>query len=78
MVQWTDGSTDWIALKDVKDFYPSELARYAHDQNLQDEPAFARWTKDAIRYVFGSVKPRAGPKQVTKSTMGSGSNYIRQ
>ena len=27
-VQWKDGSTDWVALKDLKDAYPTELARY--------------------------------------------------
>eukprot|EP00978_Attheya_sp_CCMP212_P030384 scaffold111497_cov63-Attheya_sp.AAC.2 len=33
-VQWKDGSTDWIALKDLKESYPVELAEYA----IKDDP----------------------------------------
>jgi hypothetical protein len=43
LVEWKDGSTDWVSLKDLKESYPVELAHYAMNQNLQDEPAFAWW-----------------------------------
>jgi hypothetical protein len=43
LVQWKDGSTDWVALKDFKESYPVELACYAVDQGLSDEPAFSWW-----------------------------------
>ena len=26
--QWKDGSTDWVFMKDLKDSYPIELAKY--------------------------------------------------
>jgi hypothetical protein len=42
-VRWKDGSSTWIALKDLKDTYPVELADYAIDNRIQDEPAFAWW-----------------------------------
>eukprot|EP00978_Attheya_sp_CCMP212_P028675 scaffold99696_cov50-Attheya_sp.AAC.1 len=42
-VQWKDGSTDWIALKDLKESYPVELAEYAINIKIDDEPAFAWW-----------------------------------
>eukprot|EP00978_Attheya_sp_CCMP212_P042033 scaffold249537_cov35-Attheya_sp.AAC.1 len=44
-VQWKDGSTDWIALKDLKESYPVELAEYAINSKTiaDDEPAFAWW-----------------------------------
>lgn len=29
LIQWKDGSTDWVALKDFKESYPVELALYA-------------------------------------------------
>jgi hypothetical protein len=29
LVEWKDGSTDWVALQDLKESYPVELARYA-------------------------------------------------
>ena len=37
-VQWKDRSTDWIALKDLKDSYPIELAEYAANNGLTEEP----------------------------------------
>ena len=43
LIQWKDGSTDWIALKDCKESYPVELALYATNRGIQDEPAFAWW-----------------------------------
>ena len=42
-VEWKDGSTDWVELKDLKQSYPVELARYARDNKLENEPAFAWW-----------------------------------
>jgi hypothetical protein len=42
-VRWKDGSSTWIALKDLKDTYPVELANYAIANRIQDEPAFAWW-----------------------------------
>jgi hypothetical protein len=43
LLQWKDGSSDWIVLKDLKESYPVELAAYAFAQGIQDEPAFAWW-----------------------------------
>ena len=40
---WKDGSTDWVALKDLKNSYPVELAEYVRRNDLRDEPAFAWW-----------------------------------
>ena len=48
-VEWRDGSTDWIALKDLKNTYPVELARYAQTANLTDEPAFAWWVPYTLK-----------------------------
>ena len=47
--EWKDGSTDWIALKDVKDSYPVQLAEYAVANGLQDEPVFAWWVPFTIK-----------------------------
>ena len=43
LVEWRDGSSDWIAMKDLKESYPVELAMYATDRKIDDEPAFAWW-----------------------------------
>ena len=48
-VSWKDGSTDWVSLKDMKNSYPIELAEYAVQANIIDEPAFKWWVKDVLR-----------------------------
>ena len=52
LIQWKDGSTDWVALKDFKESYPVELALYAVDRGISDEPAFAWW----VSYVLKKQK----------------------
>jgi hypothetical protein len=49
LIQWKDGSTDWVALKDLKESYPVELAKYARDNRIDDEPAFAWWVPFTLR-----------------------------
>jgi hypothetical protein len=49
LIEWRDGSTDWVALKDLKDSYPVELSEYAINQNIQDEPAFAWWVPYVLK-----------------------------
>ena len=41
LCQWKDGSTNWVALKDMKDSYPVQVADYALANQIDDEPAFA-------------------------------------
>ena len=40
---WKDGSSTWIALKDLKESYPVQLAEYVVQSRLAEEPAFAWW-----------------------------------
>jgi hypothetical protein len=50
LVEWKDRSTaDWIALKDLKESYPVEVAIYAVARNVQDEPAFAWWAPHELK-----------------------------
>ena len=49
LVQWKDGSTDWVALKDFKESYPIELALYAVERGIQDEPAFSWWLSHVLK-----------------------------
>jgi hypothetical protein len=39
-VEWKDGTSDWVKLKDLKDLNPVELAEYAMANLIVDEPAF--------------------------------------
>ena len=43
LVQWKDGSTNWVSLKDLKDSYPVQTAEYAVPAKIAMEPAFAWW-----------------------------------
>ncbi len=45
LVKWKDGSTTWIALKDMKESYPVQLAEYSVQARLSEEPAFAWWVR---------------------------------
>jgi Reverse transcriptase (RNA-dependent DNA polymerase) len=49
LVQWKDGSSTWIALKDMKESYPVQLAEYAIVARISEEPAFAWWVPFTIR-----------------------------
>lgn len=48
-VEWRDGSTDWVSLKDIKQSYPVEAAMYAWDNGIHEEPAFAWWVPYTLK-----------------------------
>ena len=49
LCQWKDGSTNWIALKDMKHSYPVQVAEYAFANKIDDEPAFAWWVPHVVK-----------------------------
>jgi hypothetical protein len=49
LVQWKDQSTTWVALKDMKDSYPLQLAEYAVLNRIAGEPSFAWWVPHALK-----------------------------
>ena len=48
-MQWENGERSWIALKDIKESNPLEVAKFAIDHGLESEPAFAWWVKQAVK-----------------------------
>ncbi len=48
-VEWKDGTSNWIALKDLKESNPIEVAEYAVANKIAEEPAFAWWVRDVLR-----------------------------
>ena len=48
-LKWKDGSTTWKKLKDIKDSYTVQLAEYAVENRVSEEPAFAWWVKFVLR-----------------------------
>ena len=49
LVNWMDGSSDWVKLKDIKDSYPVQIAEYAVANRIADEPAFKWWVHNVLR-----------------------------
>ncbi len=49
LVRWKDGSTTWIALKDLKESYPVQLAEYAVQARIAEEPAFGWWVPYTLK-----------------------------
>jgi hypothetical protein len=48
LVEWKDGSTSWIALKDLKESFPIKVAEYAVANKLTEEPAFKWWVVETL------------------------------
>jgi hypothetical protein len=42
-IEWKDGMTDWLPLKDLKESYPVQVAEYAVANKFAKQPAFAWW-----------------------------------
>ena len=60
-IQWSDGSSSWHPLSEIKNSFPVQLAEYAKRNDLQDEPAFCWWLKHTLRrkkYLLKAVKSR--------------------
>jgi hypothetical protein len=49
LVEWKDGTTTWVPLKDLKESFPIEVAEYAVANKIADEPAFKWWVDDTLR-----------------------------
>ena len=49
LIQWKDGSSTWVALKDAKEAYPGQLAEYATAAATASKPAFAWWVPFTLR-----------------------------
>jgi hypothetical protein len=49
LVNWKDGSSDWVKLKDNKGLYPVQIAEYAIANRIAVEPAFKWWVHNVLR-----------------------------
>jgi hypothetical protein len=55
LVEWKDGSTEWVPLRDLKDSDPTMVAGYAVANQIDEEPAFKWWVRTVLRRC-GKVK----------------------
>jgi hypothetical protein len=62
LVEWKEGGSDWIGLKDLKESYPVEVAEYAKANKIAEEPAFAWWVNNVVIWqqnrIIAKVKSR--------------------
>ena len=49
LVEWMDGSVDWVKLSALKESYPVQLAEYAVANGIDHEPAFNWWIAKTLR-----------------------------
>ena len=49
LVEWKDGSSSWIPLKNFKASNPVELAKHAAGNCFDVEPTFKWWVRDVLR-----------------------------
>lgn len=49
LVEWKDGSVDWVPLVDLKEAYPVLVAEYAIANGIAEEPAFKWWVHKVLR-----------------------------
>ena len=48
-IQWKDRITTWNTLKNVKDLYPVQMAEFAVENRIPEEPTFAWWVKYVLK-----------------------------
>jgi len=61
LVQWKDGTQSWKPLKDIKQSNSVDVAIYAKENGLVEQPAFAWWVPYTIKKkdrIVGAVKAR--------------------
>ena len=49
LIEWKDGSTNWVSLLDIKESYPVEVAEFALATRISMEPAFAWWVPFVLK-----------------------------
>ena len=49
LIEWANGSMDWVRLAEMKEAYPVQVAEYAVANGIAHEPAFNWWVHKAIK-----------------------------
>ena len=49
LIRWKDSRTDWVALKDIKESYPVQVAEYTVSSRISEEPAFTWWASSVLK-----------------------------
>jgi hypothetical protein len=60
-IQWRDGSTTWVPLRELKESNPVQLAEYCTANKIDDEPAMAWWVPYTLKkkiHIVSAIKQR--------------------
>ena len=49
LIWWKDSGTDWVALKDIKESYPVQVAEYTVSSCISEGPAFPWWASSVLK-----------------------------
>ena len=49
LIEWKDGSLNWVSIKDIKESYPVEVAKFTLATCISMEPAFAWWVPFVLK-----------------------------
>lgn len=55
-IEWKDGSTSWISLKELKETNAVEVAQYVKENRLIEEPAFEWWAPHVLKKLIRLIK----------------------
>ena len=50
-MKWNSGKTSYIALNDIKEINPVEIAEYVKVNNIDKETAFSWWVPSALKLI---------------------------
>ena len=67
LIEWKDGTTSWLPMKDIKASHPLELAEYAISRQIEHHPAFAWWVPTVIRTRRRMISRLRSSRRVKKN-----------
>ena len=70
LVELKNGSTEYVKLKDLKESNPIQVAEYARDNDLLEEPAFAWWVPWTLKQIRRTLKAMTTRYHRTTSKFG--------
>ena len=59
LIQWKDGSTEWVTFNYMKNSYPVQMAEYVVQLRIAGDTAFAWWIQHVLtkhNHTIGNMK----------------------
>jgi hypothetical protein len=68
LVEWNDGTTEWLPLKDLKESHLIQVTEYAICNKIAEQPAFAYWVREVMRQRDRTIKKVKASTAFSNST----------